>query len=78
MRIIRQHLVRHRINVLSGLVLRDVQPDQIRAFQRRSVHGVRPMLLDPGENIRDVEDGARLRTYRVRIWLQRERTEIEG
>ena len=78
MRIICQHLIRHRIDVLCRLILCDVQPDEIRAFQRRPVHGVRPALLDPGEDVSDIENDARLRAHRMRIWLQRERAKIEG
>ena len=78
MRIIRQNLIRHRINVLARFILRDVQLDQIGALQRRSIHRVRPALFNPGKNMREFENGARRRAHWMRKRLQREGAKVEG
>lgn len=46
------------IDILALLVLCKVQLDQLSAFERLSVDGVGSMLLQPGKNVGEVEDGA--------------------
>lgn len=78
MRIIRENLIRNGIDVLPGLILRNVQLDQVRAFQRRSVDGVRSAVFDPGEDVGEVEDCSRGGADGVLVWLEGEGAEVEG
>ena len=56
--IVRNDLEGDRVDIFALLVLREVQLDQFSAFQRLSVNWVSSMLLQPGKDIRQVEDGA--------------------
>lgn len=77
MRIIREDLERHRVDILARLVLREIELNEIRAFERRSVHRVRAMLFQPGKNVRQVEDRPRRCANRMRERLEGERAEVE-
>lgn len=63
--IICQNLVGHGVDVVAILVLRESQLNQVRAFQRGPVDGIGPMLLDPWQNICDVEERSCGRANRV-------------
>lgn len=78
MRIIRENLIRDRVNVLPRLILRDVQLNQIRAFQRRAVDGVCSAVFDPGKDVGEVEDCPRGGADGVLVWLEGKGTEVEG
>lgn len=78
MRIIRENLVRNGIDVLPGLILRNVQLDQVRAFQRRAIDGVRSAVFYPGEDVGEVEDCSRGGADGVLVWLEGEGAEVEG
>lgn len=75
--IIRQDLVGHGVDVVAILVLCDSQLNQVRALQRGSVDGIGPMLLDPWQNICEVEECSCRRANRVCKWLEGEGAEIE-
>lgn len=78
MGVIRKNLIRDGVDIFAGVVLRDRQLNQIRALERRSVNGIRPVLLNPGQDICEVENRAGLRTDGMLEGLQRERAELEG
>jgi len=78
MRIIREDLIRDRIDILPGLILRDIQLDQVRTFQRRSVDRVSSTLFDPGEDVGEVEDCSGGSADGVLVWLEGEGAEVKG
>lgn len=53
--IIGQNLVGHRIDVVTILVLRESQLNQVRALQWGPIDRIGPMLLDPWQNVCEVE-----------------------
>lgn len=78
MRIIRENLIRDRIDILPRLILRNVQLNQVRAFQRRSVDGIRSALFDPGEDVGEVKDCSRGCADGMLVWLEGKGAEVEG
>ena len=78
MGIIREDLVRDRINVLAIVVLGEVQLDELGAFERRARDRVGAVLLEPGQDVGQVEDGAVGRADWMRKRLQRDGAEFEG
>lgn len=76
-RVVRKGLERDGVDVLARIVLGKVQLDQIRALERRSIYGVRAVLLDPWYNRCQVENRPVRGAHRVRERLQRQGAEIE-
>lgn len=75
--IIRQDLVGNRVDVIALLVLRDGELDQVGAFQRRPIHRIRPMLLNPRQDVCEIEDSSCGCADRMRKWLEGEGAEIK-
>lgn len=58
MRIVRQDLVCHGIDIFVLFILRNGEFDEVGAFQRRAIDWVSPMFFDPWQDICEVEDDA--------------------
>ena len=78
MRIIRKHLERDRIAELAGLVTVHVEFEELIVCQFVAGDGIRAVFLEPGDDVRELEDEACVRAYGVLIGLERERAEVEG
>lgn len=78
MRVIREHLIRHRIDVFVRLVLGNIQLDEVRCFERGSVDGIRAVFFDPWEDYCEVEDCPGCGADGVGEGLEGERAEVEG
>lgn len=77
MRVIRQHLIGDGIDIFAGVIFGEIKLDKIRILQRRSVDGVSAVFFNPGENVREVEDGPRRGADGMRERLERQGTEFE-
>lgn len=75
--VVREDLIRDRIDVLVLGVPRKLQLDQVPLFQRRSVCRVRLVLQQPPQDILMVENHPRGGTHRRREWLQAQCAEVE-
>lgn len=77
MGIVGEDLVSDRIHHLSIIVLGEVEFDQLVGFERGASYGVGAVLLQPWENVGDVEYGAVGTADRVVERLQRNGAEVE-
>ena len=58
MRVVREDLVRDRIDHFAVIVLRKVKLHELGRFERGAVDRVRSVLQQPWQDVVDVEDGA--------------------
>jgi len=63
--IVRKDLVRDRINVFPIIILYKVELGQVRRLEGRSVDRVRAVLLQPWQDVGEVENGAVRGAYGV-------------
>jgi len=78
MRVVGEDLVSHRIDIFSIIVLRKVEFDQLAGLHRRAIDGIRSMLLQPGEDICEVEGRSIGRADWMLERLQGQGTKVEG
>jgi hypothetical protein len=77
-RVVCKDLEGHRIHVLAIIVFRKLQLDQVRALHGCAIDGVGSVLLDPWQDVCEVEDGAFGCADWVFEGLQGYRAEVEG
>lgn len=78
MRVVGEDFERHRIYVLPLIILRKVQLDQLARLEGQSGDRVGAMLLQPGQNIRQVEGRPIRRTDGMGERLEGYSAEVEG
>ena len=78
MRVIRKHLERHRVYILSLIVLSKAQLDQLTALERLAIYRVGAVFLDPWQDVGQVKDGALGGADRVFEGLERDGAKVEG
>jgi hypothetical protein len=75
--VVGEDLESDRINVLSIVILHKVQLDQLRALEWFSIDRVCSMLLDPWQDVGEVEYGTFGCADWVLEWLKGHRAEVE-
>lgn len=70
MGVVGKDLVGDRINVFAVIVLRKVELDQVGRLQRSAIDGIGAVLLEPWEDVCEVEDGSFIGADWVLEWLE--------
>lgn len=78
MRVVGKDLKGDRIAVFAGFIAVNVELDQLVIGERLAGDGVRAVLLEPWDDVREFKDVAGGGANRVREGLEGERADVEG
>ncbi|KAH0445654.1 hypothetical protein KCU90_g136, partial [Aureobasidium melanogenum] len=69
MSVVGKDLVGDRVNVFAIVILRKVELDQVGRLQWSAINGVRSVLLQPWQDVCEIEDGSFGRADGMLEWL---------